>query len=101
MLQTALTLALLVGAGLLIRTMVKIANVPSGFNTGRILAPGPYKLRARLFNSAQGYIQTFHTNGFDLSNPCFHSRYGLEIGYRRVGYPPFDRPAAGRLREGR
>jgi putative ABC transport system permease protein len=37
MLQTALTLALLVGAGLLIRTMVKIANVPSGFNTGRIL----------------------------------------------------------------
>jgi putative ABC transport system permease protein len=37
MLQTALTLALLVGAGLLIRTMVKIAQVPSGFNTGRIL----------------------------------------------------------------
>lgn len=30
MLQTALTLALLVGAGLLIRTMVKIAKVPSG-----------------------------------------------------------------------
>ena len=37
MLQTALTLALLVGAGLLIRTMVKIANVPSGYDTGRIL----------------------------------------------------------------
>jgi putative ABC transport system permease protein len=37
MLQTALTLALLVGAGLLIRTMVKIAKVPSGFNTERIL----------------------------------------------------------------
>ncbi|HTF43330.1 MAG TPA: ABC transporter permease, partial [Terriglobales bacterium] len=37
MLQTALTLALLVGAGLLIRTMVKIANVRSGFNTGQIL----------------------------------------------------------------
>lgn len=35
--QTALTLALLVGAGLLIRTMVNIANVPSGYNTGRIL----------------------------------------------------------------
>jgi putative ABC transport system permease protein len=33
MLQTAL----LVGAGLLIRTMVKIAEVPSGYNTGRIL----------------------------------------------------------------
>jgi len=37
MLQTALTLALLVGAGLLIRTMVKIANVSSGYNMGRIL----------------------------------------------------------------
>jgi putative ABC transport system permease protein len=35
--QTALTLALLVGAGLLIRTMLKIAGVPSGYNTGRIL----------------------------------------------------------------
>jgi putative ABC transport system permease protein len=37
MLQISLTLALLVGAGLLIRTMVKIAGVPSGYNTGRIL----------------------------------------------------------------
>jgi putative ABC transport system permease protein len=37
MLQTALTLALLVGAGLLIRTMMKIAEVPSGFSTSRIL----------------------------------------------------------------
>ena len=35
--QTALTLALLVGAGLLIRTMVNIAKVPSGYNTGHIL----------------------------------------------------------------
>ncbi len=37
MAQTALTLALLVGAGLLIRTMLKIAQVPSGYNTRRIL----------------------------------------------------------------
>jgi putative ABC transport system permease protein len=37
MLQTSLTLALLVGAGLLIRTMVKIAEVPSGYHTDRIL----------------------------------------------------------------
>jgi putative ABC transport system permease protein len=37
MAQTALTLALLVGAGLLIRTMVNIARVPSGYNTARIL----------------------------------------------------------------
>src|SRR5580658_5209743 len=35
--QTALTLALLVGAGLLIRTMINIAKVPSGYNTSRIL----------------------------------------------------------------
>lgn len=37
MVQMALTLALLVGAGLLIRTMVNIAKVPSGYNTGHIL----------------------------------------------------------------
>jgi putative ABC transport system permease protein len=37
MVQTALTLALLVGAGLLIRTMVNIARVPSGYNMTRIL----------------------------------------------------------------
>lgn len=37
MLQTSLTLALLVGAGLLIRTMIKIAEVSSGYNTSRIL----------------------------------------------------------------
>jgi putative ABC transport system permease protein len=37
MLQTSLTLALLVGAGLLIRTMVKIAEAPSGYSLGRIL----------------------------------------------------------------
>ena len=35
--QTALTLVLLVGAGLLIRTMINIANAPSGYDTSRIL----------------------------------------------------------------
>jgi putative ABC transport system permease protein len=35
--QTALTLALLVGAGLLIRTMMNIAKTPSGYDTGHIL----------------------------------------------------------------
>jgi len=35
--QTALTLALLVGAGLLIRTMMNISNAPSGYNISRIL----------------------------------------------------------------
>ena len=35
--QTALTLALLTGAGLLIRTMMNIADVRSGYDTSRIL----------------------------------------------------------------
>src|SRR4029077_17761985 len=35
--QTALTLVLLVGAGLLIRTMSNISKVESGYNTSRIL----------------------------------------------------------------
>ena len=35
--QTALTMALLAGAGLLIRTMSNIAKVQSGFNTSRVL----------------------------------------------------------------
>jgi len=37
MVQTALTLALLVGAGLLIRTMINLSKVQSGYNMGRIL----------------------------------------------------------------
>jgi len=37
MAQTALTLALLVGAGLLIRTMINLSKVQSGYNVGHIL----------------------------------------------------------------
>lgn len=37
MAQVALTLVLLAGAGLLIRTMINIANAPSGYDTSRIL----------------------------------------------------------------
>jgi len=37
MIQTALTLALLVGAGLLIRTMSKLADVASGYRTDHIM----------------------------------------------------------------
>lgn len=37
MMQTALTLALLVGAGLLMRTMYNLSHVPSGYDTSRIL----------------------------------------------------------------
>jgi putative ABC transport system permease protein len=37
MVQTALTLSLLMGAGLLIRTMINVSNVQSGYKTGQIL----------------------------------------------------------------
>jgi putative ABC transport system permease protein len=47
MLQTALTLALLVGAGLLIRTMVNIAEVPSGYKTDRILTMTVTEVQSR------------------------------------------------------
>ncbi len=43
--QTALTLALLVGAGLLIRTMINIAKVPPGYNTGHILTMSVTEVR--------------------------------------------------------
>lgn len=46
MVQTALTLALLVGAGLLIRTMFNIAKVPSGYNTGHILTMSVTEVRS-------------------------------------------------------
>lgn len=45
--QTALTLALLVGAGLLIRTMVKIAAAPSGYNTSHILTMSVTEVQSR------------------------------------------------------
>jgi putative ABC transport system permease protein len=44
--QTALTLALLVGAGVLIRTMINIARVPSGYNTGHILTMSVTEVRS-------------------------------------------------------
>ncbi len=47
MLQTALTLALLVGAGLLIRTMIKLAEVPSGYSTSRILTMSVTEVQSR------------------------------------------------------
>jgi putative ABC transport system permease protein len=47
MVQTALTLALLVGAGLLIRTMANIAKVPSGYNTGHILTMSVTEVQSR------------------------------------------------------
>jgi putative ABC transport system permease protein len=47
MTQTALTLALLVGAGLLIRTMINIARVPPGYTTGHILTMSVTEVRSR------------------------------------------------------
>ena len=46
MVQTALTLALLVGAGLLIRTMINIAKVPSGYSMGHILTMSVTEVRS-------------------------------------------------------
>jgi putative ABC transport system permease protein len=59
MVQTALTLALLVGAGLLIRTMINLANVKSGYTTEHILAMS--------VTAVQGTGRTFitaHWSGF-------------------------------------
>ncbi len=44
--QTALTLALLVGAGLLIRTMINIARVPAGYDTSHILTMSVTEVRS-------------------------------------------------------
>ena len=50
--QTAMTLALLVGAGLLIRTMINLANVDSGFDTKRIVTMS--------VTAVQGNWEDFH-----------------------------------------
>ena len=57
MAQTALTLALLVGAGLLIRTMVNISNVQSGYKVGRILTMS--------VTSVEGDWQDFHRRALE------------------------------------
>ena len=51
--QTALTLALLVGAGLLIRTTSNLSRVPSGYNVDRILT--------MTVTAVQGEWNNFHT----------------------------------------
>src|SRR5205814_5269074 len=57
MVQTALTLALLVGAGLLIRTMINLAKVQSGYNTGHILTMS--------VTSVQGDWADFHQRALE------------------------------------
>jgi putative ABC transport system permease protein len=57
MVQTALTLALLVGAGLLIRTMMNLSKVQSGYNTGRILTMS--------VTAVQGDWSDFHLRALD------------------------------------
>jgi putative ABC transport system permease protein len=52
MVQTALTLALLVGAGLLIRTMVNLSKVKSGYDTTHILT--------MTVTAVQGDLSDFH-----------------------------------------
>jgi putative ABC transport system permease protein len=58
MTQTALTLALLVGAALLIRTMVNISNVQSGYAVGRILTMSVTEVQ-------NGQWLTFHRRALD------------------------------------
>jgi putative ABC transport system permease protein len=55
--QTALTLALLVGAGLLIRTMMNISNVQSGYNVSHILTMS--------VTAVQGNWTDFHRRALD------------------------------------
>jgi len=55
--QTALTLALLAGAGLLIRTMLNLAQVDSGYDTTRILTMS--------VTAVQGDWATFHRNALE------------------------------------
>jgi putative ABC transport system permease protein len=57
MIQTALTLALLVGAGLLIRTMQNVANVKSGYSVDRILT--------MTVTAVQGDWSDFHTRALE------------------------------------
>ncbi len=61
--QTALTLALLVGAGLLIRTMLNIAHVQSGYYTGNIIT--------MTVTAVQGSIQDYHRRALErVCRPC-------------------------------
>ena len=55
--QTALTLALLVGAGLLIRTMINLSNVQSGYSTDRVLTMS--------VTSVQGDWADFHQRALE------------------------------------
>jgi putative ABC transport system permease protein len=57
MIQTALTLALLVGAGLLIRTMGNLASVQAGYSINRILTMS--------VTAVQGDWADFHTRALD------------------------------------
>jgi putative ABC transport system permease protein len=55
--QTALTLALLAGAGLLVRTMVNLSNVQSGYDTERILS--------MTVTAVQGDMAAFHARALE------------------------------------
>src|SRR4030095_16657380 len=55
--QTALTLALLVGAGLLLRTTSNLAQVDSGYNTGQVLN--------MTVTAVQGDWNAFHTRALE------------------------------------
>ena len=70
MIQTALTLALLVGAGLLIRTMSNLANVHTGYSIGHILTMS--------VTAVQGNWSDFHHQALE--------RVSRLPGVRRVAF---------------
>jgi len=57
MAQTALTLSLLVGAGLLIRTMINVSRVRSGYDTGHIVTMS--------VTAVQGNLQDIHRRALE------------------------------------
>jgi putative ABC transport system permease protein len=57
MIQTALTVALLVGAGLLIRTMINVSRVQSGYSAEHILTMS--------VTAVQGNLTDFHRHALD------------------------------------
>ena len=97
MVQTALTLALLVGAGLLIRTMINLSNVQSGYNTGHILTMS--------VTAVQGNWSDFHHRALERVSALpgvQHAAFAWGVPLTGIvglgtskskGYPPPARPA--------
>ncbi|HEX6464810.1 MAG TPA: ABC transporter permease [Vicinamibacterales bacterium] len=87
--QTALTLALLVGAGLLVRTMTQLWRAPAGFTTDHVLT--------MTVTAVQGDWIAFHRGALGARLPS-EQRTQRRV---RVGSPPHGHELAGRVRDRR